>query len=75
MDEWLKSFPTTLRSIAIDWYTNLEAAKKTTWKDIHTAFEEEFRLLQHNDEMVIEIYNTWQEKIESVRAYSSILKE
>lgn len=31
VDYWLQSFPTTLRGISIDWYTELEKAHKASW--------------------------------------------
>ena len=74
-NEWLKEFPATLRGIAIDWYANLDAGKKNTWDNLRGAFEEEFKLLRDDDEIVIEIYNTRQDKKESVKAYTRRLKE
>ena len=56
--EWLKAFLATLRGIAIDWYMDLEAGKKNTRNNIRTTFEEEFRLLRDDDEIVTKIYNT-----------------
>ena len=73
--EWLKAFPATLRGIAIDWYTDLEAGKKNTWNNIRIAFEEEFRLQRDEDEIVTEIYNTRQGKSECVKAYSRRMRE
>lgn len=57
-NEWLKAFPATLWSIVIDGYTDLEVGKKATWKYLHIAFEEEFKCLRNDDEIVTEIYNT-----------------
>ena len=53
----------------------MEAGKKNTWDNLHRAFEEEFILSRDDDEIVIEIYNTRQEKKESVKAYTIRLKE
>lgn len=72
---WLKAFLATLRGIAIDWYTNLNAQHKTTWSNLKKAFQEEFKLLRDDNEIVVEIYNTKQGKNESVRAYNSRFKE
>lgn len=74
-DNWLKAFPATLRGIAIDWYTDLPITSKDTWKRLAKAFEEEFRLLRDDDEIVVEIYNTKQGKSETVRSYYRKLKE
>ena len=53
----------------------MEADKRNTWDNLLAAFEEEFRLLWDNDEIVTEIYCTRQGKNEYVRAYSRRLKE
>ena len=53
----------------------MEARKKNTWSNIRIVFEEEVRLLRDDDEIVSTIYNTRQEKGESVKAYSRRLKE
>lgn len=71
----MKAFPATLRGIAIDWYTNLDAQHKTSSSNLKKAFEEEFKLLRDDNEIVAEIYNTKQGKIESVRAYNRRLRE
>lgn len=39
------------------------------------AFQEEFKLLHDDNEIVVEIYNTKQGKSESVWAYNRSLKE
>lgn len=74
-DVWLKAFLATLRGIAIDWYTDLPSSARTTWKDMKKAFEEGFRLLRDDDEVMAEIYNTKQGKHENVRAFYRRLKE
>ena len=52
-DEWMKEFPATLEGIAIDWYMKLDVAKKATQRrDLRITFEEEFKLLRDDDEIV-----------------------
>lgn len=62
---WLRAFLATLRGIAIDWYTELEATHKNTWETLKKAFKEEFKLLKDN-QIVAKIYNTKQGKHENV---------
>ena len=44
-------------------------ASKNAWNNLHRAFEEKFKLLRDDDEIVTKIYNTRQGKNESVKAY------
>lgn len=74
-DYWLKAFLATLRGIAIDWYTDLDAQYKTSRNNLKKAFQEEFKLLCDDNEIVAEIYNTKQGKSGSVRAYNRRLRE
>ena len=53
----------------------MEATKKNIWNNIRTTFEEEFRLLKDDDEIIMEIYNIRQGMSESVKAYSRRMKE
>jgi len=64
-----------LRGVAIDWYIELDQASRNTWEKLKKAFEEEFKLLRDDNEIVPEIYNTRQGKHENVRAYNRRLKE
>lgn len=57
-DYWLKAFPTTLQGIAIDWYTDLDAKHKMQWSELRKAFQDEFKLLRDDNEIVAEIDNT-----------------
>ena len=74
-DYWLKAFLTTLQGMVIDWYTKILATQRTTWNNLKGAYEAEFRLLQEDNEIVDEIYNTHQGKNEITRAYQHRPKE
>lgn len=74
-DEWVTQFPTTLRGVAIDWYSDMDKAKVGTWLDLKEEFGIEFHLLRDDNEIVAEIYGTKQNKNETVLAYSRRLKE
>ena len=74
-DEWVRQFPATLRGVAIDWYSDMDPQKLTTWGDVKKEFIAEFRLLRDDNEIVAEIYSTKQGKNETVRAYARRLKE
>lgn len=74
-DHWLRAFSATLHGIAIDWFMNLLDGKKHSWKELRKTFEEEFKLLRDDKEIVAEIYKTKQGKAKIIRAYNQWLKE
>lgn len=61
--------------MAIDWFSDTEKAKISTWPDLKKEFQAEFCLLRDDHEIVAEIYGTKQRKNETVRTYSRRLKE
>ncbi|XP_059073473.1 uncharacterized protein LOC131045104 [Cryptomeria japonica] len=73
--EWVLQFPATLRGVAIDWYSDIDKQKVTTWANLQKEFQAEFRLLRDDNEIVAEIYSTKQGKKETVCAYGRRLKE
>lgn len=74
-DDWLRQFPSTLRGVAIYWFTDIDPNKVTTWIELKKEFIAEFQLLRDDNEIVAEIYNTKQGKNETVRGYARRLKE
>ena len=74
-DEWVRQFPATLWGVAIDWYSDMDPQKLSTWADVKREFIADFRLLRDDNEIVAEIYSTKQGKNETVRAYVRWLKE
>lgn len=65
-DEWLHQFPASLREVAVDWFSDTDKAKISTWDDLKKEFQAEFRLLWDDNEVVAEIYNCKQGKEDTV---------
>lgn len=58
----MKAFFATLWGVVINWYMDLADIEKATWDAPRKAFEEKFKLLRDDDEVVAKIYNTRQGK-------------
>ena len=41
-DDWVRQFPKTLQGVAIDWFSNINPQKLTTWVDVRKKFVAEF---------------------------------
>lgn len=61
--------------MAIDWFSDVDAQKLTTWIGVKKEFIVEFQLLRNNNEIVAEIYSTQQGKNETNCVYARRLKE
>lgn len=59
---WLQSFPATLQGVVLGWYIKIDQASINTWERLKKAFEEEFKLLHDDNEIVTKLYNTKQGK-------------
>lgn len=59
----------------IDWFPDLEMGQTSSWEYLKKAFQEEFKLLRDDNEIVAGIYNTKQWKNETVQAYNCRFKE
>ena len=41
-DEWVQQFPATLQGVAIDWFSDTDPKKLTTWANIKKEFIAKF---------------------------------
>ena len=61
--------------VAIDWFSDFDPQKLTSWPNVKKEFIAEFQPLRNNNEIVVEIYNTKQGKNETIYVYARRLKE
>ena len=50
----------------MEWFSDMDKAKISTWDDLKKEFQAEFRLFQDDNEVVAEIYNSKQGKKDTV---------
>ncbi len=58
----MNQFLASLRGVAVDWFSDMDKAKISTWDDLKKEFQAKFRLLWDDNEVVAEIYKNKQGK-------------
>ena len=74
-DDWVRQFLATLQGVAIDWFSDVNTQKLTSWPNVKKKFIAEFQLLRDVNEIIAKIYSTKQGKNETIRVYARRLKE